>query len=184
MDAFVTDDSSLTSRSVLHLGAGLKSRVDAVNVDATNPDVVHDLDLVPWPFEADRFREVHAYDVIEHLTDIVCTMEEIHRVCTDGALVKITVPHYSCSNAFTDPTHKHYFSSSSFNYFTGDNEFAFYTDRRFRRRVASIVFRPTPVNKVVARLAKRWPVAYERRWAWMFPAWFLYFELEVIKGRS
>jgi hypothetical protein len=33
----------------------------------------------------------------------------------------------------------------------------------------------------VFQLANRWPHEYERRWAWMFPAWFLYYELEVVK---
>jgi len=37
------------------------------------------------------------------------------------------------------------------------------------------------VNKLVRRLANRYPAAYERRWTWIFPAWFLYFELEVVK---
>ena len=109
-------------------------------------------------------------------------MEEIHRVCEDGAAVTITVPHYSCANAFTDPTHLHYFSVASFNYFTGDNEFDFYTERRFKKKSAQIVFYPTWTNKLIHRLANRNPTAYERRWAWIFPAWFLHFELIVVKG--
>ncbi len=176
--------AALAGRTVLHLGAGKKYRPDAVNVDlvaATKPDVVHDLDSAPWPLPDGHFREVLAFDVVEHLADVVRAMEEVHRVCAPGAVVKITVPHYSCANAFTDPTHRHYFSAASFNYFTGDNEFDFYTPCRFRRRAATIVFHPTLLNKVVRRLAARWPAAYERRWAWVFPAWFLYFELEVLK---
>ena len=39
----------------------------------------------------------------------------------------------------------------------------------------------TLVNKLVWRLANRYPEAYERRWAWVFPAFFLSFELEVVK---
>ncbi len=176
---------SVASRTILHLGAGKKYSADAVNVDlvaATGPDIVHNLDVAPWPLPAGQFREVWAYDVLEHLTDIVRVMEEIHRVCADGALVKITVPHYSCANAFTDPTHRHYFSINSFNYFTGDNEFDFYTDRKFRKQTARIIFYPTLANKVIHRLANRWPTAYERKWAWTFPAWYLYFELIVVKG--
>jgi len=34
---------------------------------------------------------------------------------------------------------------------------------------------------VVRRLANRFPKAYEERWAWILPAWFLYFELKAIK---
>lgn len=174
----------LASRTALHLGAGKKYRPDAVNVDlvaATKPDLVHNLDATPWPLPTGHFREVLAFDVIEHLTDVVAAMEEVHRVCAPGAVVRITVPHYTSANAFTDPTHRHYFSAASFNYFTGDSEFDFYTPCRFRKRAATIVFHPTLSNKLVGRMANRWPLGYERAWAWVFPAWFLYFELEVLK---
>jgi len=175
---------ALDRRTVLHLGSGVKYDPVAVNVDViatTNPDIVHNLDVRPWPLPDDHFTEVRAYDVIEHLDDVVAAMEEIHRVCRHGAVVKITVPHYSCCNAFTDITHRHYFSVRSFDYFTGNNEFGFYTERRFRKARAEILFFQSLVNKVIWRLASRFPSQYERRWAWMFPAWFLYFELVVIK---
>lgn len=172
-------------RRVLNLGAGEKRRADAINVDlvaSTGPELVHDLNEFPWPLPDDHFREVLAFDVIEHLDDVIRVMEEVHRVCADGAVVRITLPHFSCANAFTDPTHRHYFGWFSFHYVTGEHQFSFYTDRRFRRLASQIVFWPTLVNKLVHRLANRFPAAYERRWAWMFPAWFLSFELQVVKA--
>ena len=42
-----------------------------------------------------------------------------------------------------------------------------------------IHFHPSLVNKLIWRCANRWPHVYERRWAWMFPAWFMSFRLEV-----
>src|ERR1700716_3651812 len=134
---------SVDMRSVLNLGCGNKHIAGAVNVDAvasTEPDVVHDLNQRPWPLPDAQFSEVHAYDVIEHLDDVVKTMEEIHRVCRNGAVVLITVPHFSSANAFTDPTHRHYFGSRTFHYVTGEHDFSFYTQARFTRRVSDIVF--------------------------------------------
>lgn len=174
-----------STRTCLNLGSGRRRRDDAVNLDlvaATHPDVVHDLNFRPWPVPEDHFTEVHAYDVIEHLDNVVACMEEIHRVCRNGAVVHITLPHFSCSNAFTDPTHRHYFSIFSFDYFTGEHKFSFYSDRQFRTLRRRIIFEPTLVNKVVHRIANRWPQRYEHRWAWIFPAWFLSFELEVLKN--
>ena len=173
-------------RDVLNLGCGDRHRTDAINLDINprvRPDVRADLDRVPWPFRDSAFREVFAHDVIEHLADVVVAMEEIHRVCADGAVVHITVPHFSSANAYSDPTHRHQFGWSSFHYFTGEHELDYARDGRFRRRTSHILFAPTLVNKLVWRLANRHPEAYERRWAWMFPAWFVYFELEVIKKR-
>lgn len=31
-----------------------------------NPDVIHDLDVLPYPFADNTFDEIHAYDVLEH----------------------------------------------------------------------------------------------------------------------
>ena len=171
-------------RDKLNLGCGRKHLPDAINLDLvtdTQSDVVHDLNVRPWPFASNTFAEISAYDVLEHLDDVVATMEEIHRIGRPGATVRITVPHFSCANAFTDPTHKHYFSSTSFAYFTDDHELGFYTNVRFKTRKIQIVFFPSLLNKLVLRLANNWPQAYERRYAWLFPAWFIFFELEVLK---
>lgn len=156
----------------------------AVNLDISHEvgaDVVHDLARMPWPLPSDRFREVYAYDVIEHLEDVVGVMEEIHRVCKPGALLHITVPHFSSANAFVDPTHRHQFSCFSFDYFDEGHELAFYSRARFKRSRVQIVFAPRLVNKLVHRLANRRPQAYEQRWAWIFPAWFLSIDLEAVK---
>jgi hypothetical protein len=169
---------------VLNLGSGRRRIAGAVNIDISDQvgaDVVHDLTALPWPLPSDRFREVHAQDVIEHLSDTVRVMEEIHRICRNGAQVHITVPHFSSANAYTDPTHCRLFSYFSFDYFDADHALGFYSAARFKRRRAQIVFCPTLANKLVLRAANRWPLAYEQRWAWIFPAWFLSIDLEVIK---
>jgi SAM-dependent methyltransferase len=171
-------------RDVLNLGCGRKPRDGAVNVDISplvGADVVHDLARRPWPLASDSFREVYAFDVIEHLDDVVGAMEELHRVCRAGASVHITVPHFSSANAFTDPTHRHQFSYFTFDYFGTGHDLSFYSAARFARRSAQIVFYPTVLNKAVHRLANRSPQKYEQRWAWAFPAWFLAFELEALK---
>jgi SAM-dependent methyltransferase len=175
---------NLQSRTTLNLGCGLKHVPEAVNLDITrdtNPDVVHDLNQAPWPLPDNHFREVLAYDVIEHLEDFIAAMEEIHRVCSEGAVVRITVPHFSCANAYTDPTHRRLFGYFSFDYVTGENEIQFYSRARFRKLSSRMIFYPSLLNKLVWRLANRYPTGYEQRWAWIFPAWYLYFELEVTK---
>lgn len=175
-----------TESRIVNLGCGRKKLDHALNVDltsTTNPDLVHDLNIRPWPLPDDHATEVFMTDVLEHLNDIVAVMEEIHRVCSPGATVRITVPHFSCANAFTDPTHRHYFGWFSMDYFTGEHEHAYYTEKRFRMGKRVLIFRPTLVNKAIGRIANSYPEYYESRWTWIFPAWFLYFELTVLKGR-
>jgi hypothetical protein len=176
--------ASMRNGITLNLGCGGKHFSDAVNLDVlieTNPDLVHDLNQTPWPLPRDHFREVLAYDVLEHLDNFIAAMEEIHRVSSDGAIVRITVPHFSCANAYTDPTHRRLFGCFSFDYVTGDSNNQYSSRARFKKLSSRLMFYPSLLNKLAWRLANRYPAAYERRWAWIFPAWYLYFELEVSK---
>ena len=171
-------------RRVLNLGSGRQPKANAINLDvtpATSPDVVHNLNQRPWPFDDNRFDTVYAFDVIEHLDDVAGAMGEIHRICAPGAMVHLTVPHFSSDGAYTDPTHRHYFGAFTFDYFSESHSLNFYSQSRFRNRSTQIIFRQTLVNKVVWRLANRFPRAYEQRWTWIFPAWFLAIQLEVVK---
>lgn len=169
----------------LNLGCGRNHAAGALNLDFnsdTNPDVVHDLNSLPWPLPANHFTEVLAYDVVEHLDDVMAAFGEIHRVCRRGAMVRVTVPHFSCPNAYTDPTHRHVFTYFTPDYIAGTHEdYSYYTGKKFRVLRRQLIFWPTFLNKLVWRLANRYPMGYEMRWAWMFPALFLSFELEVLK---
>jgi hypothetical protein len=171
------------AKRILNLGCGAKKLPHAVNLDLTqltNPDVVHDLNAVPWPFPDRAFEEVHAYDVLEHVFDVVSFMEELHRICAPGAVVHITVPHFSSANTWRDPTHQHAFTHDSIRYFESGHPLAFYSRARFETVRTRIEFTKNHLNRVVARLANRWPSAYEDRWAWIFPAWFLYWQLRKV----
>jgi len=168
----------------LNIGCGRRHREGALNLDISaevGADVVHDLNVLPWPFEDGQFEQVFAYDVLEHVDDVPRVLEEIHRISTTGALLCVTVPHFSSANAFTDVTHRHWFGWHSFDPFDATHALSHYSRARFRRRHTRISFEASFLNRVIFRLANRWPGEYERRWAWMFPAWFLYVELEAIK---
>jgi len=185
----VSSSDRANGEDVLHLGCGRQhlrtspaQRVVRVDrVPDTAPDVVWDLNDTPYPFENDSFDRIDCTDVLEHVDDLVQTMEEIHRIGRHGALVHVATPHFSSANSFRDPTHRHHLSVFSFDYFTGENEWDFYTRARFVKRRAQIIFAPSPVNSVVSRVARRWPDWYERRLAWILPAWFISIELEIRK---
>ena len=169
----------------LELGAGRdRSRDGAVTVDrvaSTRPDVVHDLDSFPWPFDTDSFDAIRARDVLEHVSDVVRTMEEIHRIGRAGARVEIATPHYSCRNSWTDPTHRQHFGYFSFDYFTAGGQWNFYTAARFMIVERRLRGRNTLKGKLVEQFANRWPAAYEEHLAWIAPAFYLWVVLEIQK---
>jgi hypothetical protein len=70
----------------------------------------------------------------------------------------------------------------SFDYFTDGSDWSFYSDVRFEIDRRLLVFHNGRLDQWVARLANRHPALYERRFAWIYPAWFLIFELVARKG--
>jgi len=114
----------------LNLGCGNKKYVGYINVDKNRrckPDKVVDLEK-RLPFKDNTFDEVIAEHVIEHISNTEKIMREIWRICKDGAIVKIVVPHYKTESAYSDPTHKAFFTEGTFDYFTKKRKTSFYFD--------------------------------------------------------
>jgi SAM-dependent methyltransferase len=178
--------STATGPSVrrLNLGSGMHPRLRCVNVElraSAHPDVIADLDRFPYPFARGSFEEVLALDVVEHLSDVTRFMEEVHALLVPGGLLEITTPHFSSANSFTDPTHLHHFGYFSFDYFTADSKYSYYSLARFVIEKRMVVFHPSRLNRHVAGFANRRPELWERRLCWLFPAWFLIFRLRAVR---
>lgn len=91
----------------LNLGCGAFKEEDAINVDinpSVNPDVIHDLDTIPYPFECDYFDVIKANHVLEHLNAPFEVMKELYRILKPGGVLIIKVPHFS--RGFTHADHK------------------------------------------------------------------------------
>ena len=96
----------------LNLGCGHNHMEGFLNVDKeveSTPDKQADLEVFPWPFEDSAADEVVMSHVLEHLGAdpqvFLGIMKELYRVCADGALVTITVPHPRHDTYLADPTH-------------------------------------------------------------------------------
>jgi hypothetical protein len=94
----------------LNLGAGDKRPEGFVNVDMFGePDVHHDLESFPWPWEESTVDEILMIHVLEHLGQqpsvFIGIMKELYRICEPDAVIRIAVPHHRHDNFFADPTH-------------------------------------------------------------------------------
>ena len=91
-----------------------------------------DLDVVPYPFEPGCADEILLDNVLEHLDNIPQVMGELHRILRVGGVLRIYVPYGKSDVALQDPTHRHYFTEKSLDYFTGGDACDFYSPARFR----------------------------------------------------
>jgi SAM-dependent methyltransferase len=127
---------------VLDVGCGINKYPGAIGLDRnpnTRADVVADLDRVPYPFRDSSFREIRATHVIEHVSDVIATLEEFHRLLAPGGRAVIVTPHYTDFSSFCDPTHKWHLNSFSLRYFGEDNGgYGYYSKARFRESLTHV----------------------------------------------
>jgi SAM-dependent methyltransferase len=108
---------------ILDLGCGnvkVSGAVGLDNIALPEVDIVHDLLHFPYPIKANSFDTIYLRHVIEHfnIDKINNIMNECYRILTKDGQLYINVPHVFSIAAFTDPTHKQFFTFGS-GYFWG-----------------------------------------------------------------
>lgn len=107
----------------LNLGCGNERLEGYLNVDRVgDPPFTWDLEVLPWPWPDSSAEEVRLHHVLEHLgaTSAVYLqiIQELYRVCRDGARISITVPHPRHDDFLVDPTHVRPILAESFQLFS------------------------------------------------------------------
>ena len=172
---------------ILELGSGkrpyeAKEGEEVIHLDKVKlPDVevVWDLNKFPWPFKDNEFDVVIARHVLEHLDDLINVMGEIWRILKPRGILKVWVPYFSSVNAFSDLTHRHFFTLHTFDYFEPNSELHHEVGFTFKVLKKELKFgRASFLGKLVYKIN---PYIYERFLSFIFPAFEIYFELEVLK---
>ena len=120
----------------LNLGCGeiyLKDYINCDFVKRLKVDKIVDLNKFPYPFKDNYADEILLDNVLEHLGDLVLVMQELHRILKKGGKLKIIVPYAKSDGAFQDPTHTHFFTEKTMDYFTLDSKLNFYSTARFKK---------------------------------------------------
>lgn len=115
----------------VNLGAGSQPMVGGwVNVDSVDQpgiDVVHDLDVFPWPFADGTASEILGWDVYEHVTWPLEFMGECWRILRQDGTLTLHTSHWQNPDSYRDPTHKRFLTEESFDYWIPDT----YLHRRY-----------------------------------------------------
>ena len=123
-------------RKVLLLGAGSSRDIRAMTPLGNIPpqivtldieprhktDVVHDLNILPWPFRDEEFEEIHCYEVLEHLgqqgdaKSFFAHFGEIYRILKPSGILAGSVPCWDSIWAWGDPSHRRVINQGSFTF--------------------------------------------------------------------
>jgi SAM-dependent methyltransferase len=185
----------LEKPSILDFGCGLSKIPGSIGMDKnprTKADILHDINVFPYPVASNSFDLIVCRHIMEHLQDIKAVMEELHRIGKPRAVVKITVPFFRSRWAYIDPDHRRFFTSLSFDYFVRGKELAnySYTDKWFDMEKVEYMTEMTyrrfsrfreALNRLFLGFVNKRKMFYETYLAHIVPVDAIYFELRVIK---
>lgn len=162
---------------ILDLGCGRDRVKDAVTLDINNdfkPDVVHDLNKFPYPFEDKSFNKIYLNNILFHLEDIFKVLGELHRILDTNGEIIVTSAYFRSPYAFYYPNPKNLFTVKTFDFFDPDNFFfKTYKYTRTKFKLKKIIFNENFKNGFIKNLIKffanRFPNYYENNISHIFP---------------
>lgn len=175
-------------KKILDLGSGIKKNENAIKVDINpkvNPDIIHDLNNFPYPFENQHFDTIIMDNVIGELNNFFTVMDEIYRISKVGADIIIKVPYFRSSYAFIHPNIKSFFTVRTFEYFDPDSEIYKrykYSNSTFKVEKLKFNegFNSGFIKSVTRYIANKNPNFYERILSYLIPLEAITFYLKKI----
>ena len=125
----------------LNLGAGNVILPGAVNHDLRKHrpeiDVVHDLNVLPWPWGDESFDVISAQSVLEHLQlTLIDSINECWRLLRPRGTLALRIPWWQSDLSHRDPTHRWFANLETLDIFDPTSkygmQYGFYTDRKWR----------------------------------------------------
>lgn len=176
----------------LDIGCGASKRDGFIGVDQIaldGVDVVHNLNIIPYPFSDNYADEIVLDNVLEHLDDPIAVIHELHRISKKASKITIMVPYFRSFYATIDPTHKSFFGYYYFFYF--DKKHLFCQKYRYFNiffNVKSVKY-DTCYNtnsmrlfhRLIRKIANTYPERYESKIGHVFPLNQIEYILEVEK---
>lgn len=182
-------ENILGGRRALDVGCGGRKLPGASGMDILalpGVDVVHDMNKTPWPLGEGEFDVVFLNHALEHADNVVKTMEETHRVLKPGGRAVIQVPYFRSIDAYNDPTHAHFFTAHTLDYFIKDAGLAGYrySDALFEKKGFWYGWphrSRNPLRQALKSLMQTHPRWYDQYASLVVPVECLTWELEACK---
>jgi len=171
--------SLILDRKILDLGCGNAKLPGAIGVDLfaeTQADVVADLNAPHLPFRSETIDEIIMTDSLEHTDDVRATLKETARLLKPEGVIFIRVPHFSSLHAYSDFTHRHFFSAEGARILFQDNpQYNYYTINQLK--ISHLRIRMWRIWRWlgVEWLANTFTQVYEK----LFAFWFTAMSIEI-----
>lgn len=137
---------------ILDLGCGSRKYDGAIGIDRVpvpGVDIIADLNK-KLPIKDDSVDLIYSYHFLEHVDNFLFIVEEMYRVARNRAIIQIRVPYFMCFDAFTDPTHRNFFTERAFDYFADKIYYNYYSRAKFKILKKNLVINPNLRNRILS----------------------------------
>lgn len=177
------------SLKVFNLGCGTQRYANVIGIDVVKSsaaDIVHDLNITPWPIPEGTADVILAFHILEHVDNLPRVMEEISRISKPGARVIIEVPYFRSILAYQDPTHRRFFTTRTLDYFCHATGLGRYTYTEANFEIADFWLgwpakSRNPLKQMVKDFFKKHRDAYDAYLSRIYAMDIIVFELTVKK---
>jgi len=106
----------------LDIGCGGNKQEGFIGIDCRalpGIDIIHDLEVFPWPVESESVITAIASHVVEHIKPwfSIPFMEEVWRILVDGGTFAVATPYPGSRGFWQDPTHCNGWNEATWQYF-------------------------------------------------------------------
>lgn len=177
------------SAKVFNIGCGSQRYKHVTGIDrvkSPGADIIHDLNVFPWPIADSTADVILAFHVLEHVNDLPRVMEEIHRISKPGARIVIEVPYFRSVLAYQDPTHRRFFTTRTLDYFCPNTKLGSYGYAQADFELADFWLgwpakSRNPLKQMVKDFLKKHQDAYDAYLSRVYTIDIIVFELAVKK---
>jgi len=157
----------------LQLGTGARPLEGGVNHDRFAHglwiDVAWDLDLMPWAalravVPEGGFDGVVAYDLIEHIVDVLGFVNECFDLLRPGGMLILRGAAHDNPASHTDPTHLHHFTEDSFDFFDRRTNIGAYYGRFYGDKLGRPLTEWQVIGARRVNADPRWPTTPDILW--------------------
>ena len=182
----------------LNLGGGLSDLKGFYNVDLVRlegVDIVADLNEPLGLLPDNSVSHIYSSNTLEHVSNLLGFLSEMHRICRHGARCEIIVPHFANPYYYSDPTHVRQFGLFTMHYFLSrDQQWrravpSYYSEIKFKLLDATFHFYKDTLFDHLTTPLVQWVVngnrflqhLFERRFCWLWPPAHIRYVIQVEK---
>lgn len=116
IDDFSQPESENLMKLDIACGQTKKEGFIGIDID-DHADIVHDLNVFPWPLKDSSVYEAYISHYVEHVVDLKSFMQELYRIMIPMGSVTIIGPYWTSVRAWQDFTHVRALTEHTFSYF-------------------------------------------------------------------